>query len=494
MSKYPLFYIVLFLLGCTGWDEYPDNPDFPETPQRDALFTKIALELIVPPWSEANMIAQHHFFCDTQNGKPDYNFKEMELDYTYLTYVREWEQLTRQEKPEQASICQALGHFFRARFFFINSRFLGDIPMSEALQADSSQFTPRYDTQKQIMLQVLEWLEEANHILNRTNLQSIRIEGDPFLDGNPASWQKVINSWTIRILINLEKRHDDPDLKLEQRFRKIVSQPDIYPIISEPGEDLVIHWPGTSFYKYPLYFTAVYPEIQQRRFPLASTFINLLRQNQDPRLPEIALPIDSVRTIHPDCKYDYNAYRGGQIGLLKEDLYQQVNEGKISYFNPSRYYTPEGEPTIIIGASEMMFCLAEAINRGLIPGDAAGYYQQGIRFSFRSYGLSTENDTFMAYLERIKYQENNITGLRQIIEQKYIAFFQHSGYEAFFDQRRTHFPSFSTGPQNLNNGQIPKRWRYPEQEYQTNRQHVREAVERQYGGSDDINAKMWIIL
>jgi len=40
---------------------------------------------------------------------------------------------------------------------------------------------------------------------------------------------------------------------------------------------------------------------------------------------------------------------------------------------------------------------------------------------------------------------------------------------------------------------VPKRWQYPQSEYDYNPGNVRDAVEEQYGGDDDINKEMWLI-
>jgi hypothetical protein len=81
----------------------------------------------------------------------------------------------------------------------------------------------------------------------------------------------------------------------------------------------------------------------------------------------------------------------------------------------------------------------------------------------------------------------------QIIIQKYIALFMQSGWEAFFEQRRTGIPTLNTGPGTYNNGMVPKRWLYPQSEYDYNKANVDLAVQRQYSGNDDVNGVMWLL-
>ena len=100
-----------------------------------------------------------------------------------------------------------------------------------------------------------------------------------------------------------------------------------------------------------------------------------------------------------------------------------------------------------------------------------------------------------AYLNQVtvKYAGNNADGLKQILEQKYLGFFQQSGQEAFFNYRRTGMPAFLSGPGTGNSGVIPKRWLYPVAEKVNNAASYSEAVTRQFAGAgDNLNSDLWI--
>ncbi|MBC7509160.1 MAG: SusD/RagB family nutrient-binding outer membrane lipoprotein, partial [Ferruginibacter sp.] len=53
--------------------------------------------------------------------------------------------------------------------------------------------------------------------------------------------------------------------------------------------------------------------------------------------------------------------------------------------------------------------------------------------------------------------------------------------------------TFSTGSGIGNSGVIPLRYQYPSDELATNGVNAKAAIQSQYAGNDDINAKMWII-
>src|SRR5690606_7756206 len=102
-----------------------------------------------------------------------------------------------------------------------------------------------------------------------------------------------------------------------------------------------------------------------------------------------------------------------------------------------------------------------------------------------------------------QYVTNNaLTGsiqnqLQQIITQKYIAgFLQGCNYNAWYEQRRTGYPEFVLNAStNLNTPttQFPLRWLYPSNELSYNNKNLDQAIQRQFSGSDNVNAVMWLL-
>jgi hypothetical protein len=150
-------------------------------------------------------------------------------------------------------------------------------------------------------------------------------------------------------------------------------------------------------------------------------------------------------------------------------------------------------------------------------GDAEAYYNAGIKASMTFYGIP-DNGTMTVYSlplgvpvsgpyvsntvtvnyatyyaqPTVKYAGNNATGLRQIIEQKYVAFYLNSGLEPYFNWRRTGFPIFKTGVGTGNNGKIALRYKYFAAEQSANTANYNAAI-AQYGNVDDVNGIMWLL-
>lgn len=71
----------------------------------------------------------------------------------------------------------------------------------------------------------------------------------------------------------------------------------------------------------------------------------------------------------------------------------------------------------------------------------------------------------------------------------------NSGYESFYQWRRTGVPAFGQGGVGVGTpgNTIPLRWQYPLSEINYNSSNYQTAIQSQYGGVDDLNAKMWLI-
>jgi hypothetical protein len=111
---------------------------------------------------------------------------------------------------------------------------------------------------------------------------------------------------------------------------------------------------------------------------------------------------------------------------------------------------------------------------------------------FANYTVNFNFDDYYAQ-PIVKYAGNNITGIEQIVTQKYLAFFMNSGMEAYFNYIRTGFPKFMTGVGTGNSGRIAVRWQYPLSERTTNETNYNAAIQSQFAGKDDINQATLVV-
>lgn len=500
------------------YDEYASNPNKPASVPPGLVLTGILSDMNADrPWSLVTRWCQ--FDCCNYNyyGDQRYDWTGAGLNYSTLTNVIKMEEEAKKISEFEQKGYNALGKFFRAWFFYRMTNLVGDLPLQDALKGAGTP-APAYNTQKDIFIQALKWLEEANTEMAALVAQNDgKIEGDIYF-GSKKAWQRVINVFRLRVLIALSKKEADADLKVKQTFAAILGDATKYPLFTSAGDDLKYVYNNIN--KYPsnpdnLGFDAT-------RYNMSATYLNTLVQLEDPRAFVTAEPATRQLTANKKTPADITAYVGAPSG---EDLaamsskMSSVDTADYSVRSRSRYYANySAEPGTLLGYTEMCFNIAEAINRGWVGGSAEEWYKKGIKASLASYAIPVDApgvfnkvypfgslnavtypisfDFENTYYQQaaVKYAGNDATGLQQILLQKYLAFFQNSGWEAYYNWRRTGVPAFNTGTGTGNSSRIPKRFQYPTSERTTNADNWGKAVKSQFGGTtDDINGDMWLI-
>ena len=388
------------------------------------------------------------------------------------------EEAERLELPNYLPLVQ----FFNSVNIVEITKVFGDVPYSQAIAATEGIYNPEYDAQQDIFLKVLNDLRDANNALDPANGE---ITGDIIYSGDITKWKKLINSYSLRILISLSNKENNAALDIENRFREIFENPDQYPVFTSNDDNAALYFHDLVGNRYPYlnnnnFKTAYYME---------ESFVEMLKTFQDPRLFTFADPHPQGSSLPED---DFDAYGGLDGSAPLADNTNRLVNGEGSRAD-ERYYTdPVNEPSVLMGYAELEFTLAEAAQRGWITADPQEHYENGVRASFDFYGLSSaEQDT---YLQQPGVAYDPANGLEMIITQKYINFFLNGGWEPFYNHLRTGFPEFSVdGGGVLNNEQVPVRWMYPQEELQLNSENVQAAIQRQFPGGDNINGVMWLL-
>jgi hypothetical protein len=406
----------------------------------------------------------------------------------------------------------AIGKFLKAFYLYDLTMHLGDVPVSEALKGLDN-VTPKYDSQKQVFQQILTYLEQANTEMGTLKSTNYVLSGDFYYGNNIAKWQKAVNAFKLRVLIQLSQKDTDTDLAIKTKFAETISNPSKYPLFTSDVDNLSFVY-NNQYNKY-----STNPDnfgFDATRYNMSSTYLGNLTTLKDPRTFYVAEPASSL-VASGKAPNSYDAFVGAGAGEDLATMSANANLGKYSFINRKRYYqTYTAEATTQVGYQEMCFNIAEAANRGWISGqDAETWYQNGIKASQAFYGIKEGANTvtfqkpggtlaesvtysvdfnYATYYAQpaVKYAGSS-TGLNQILLQKYLAMYQNSGPEGYYNWRRTGVPTFHTGSGTGNSQRIALRFQYPSAERAVNKSNVEAAIASQFGGSDDINAKMWII-
>ncbi len=512
-----LLVTITFLFGNTGckkdFNSLETDKNRPTTVPPNLILNGILSDITYNGFNSTQRWNQ--FYCCNYNyyGNQEYTWTGASYStYTNLTNVIRMEEEAVKNIPAPNAYT-ALGKFFRAYMYYNLTMQVGDIPLSEALKGIENT-KPKYDSQKEVFKQILVWLEEANNEMGTlTSKGGYLLTGDFYFNNDLNKWRRTVNTFRLRVLMQLSKHESEADLNVKQQFSDILGNANKYPVYTSMSDNME-YVPNAQYNKYP-----TSPDnygFDATRYNMSSTYLNTLVANKDPRTFYVAEPADSLVRAGA-APNSYAAFNGAGSGEDLSTMSTKALVGLYSFINRNRYYrTYTAEHTIQVGYPEMCFNIAEAISRGWVTGDAEGWYTKGIQasigfygivngtntvtfqkkggtvFDYNTYTITYDWNTFYAQ-PAIKYAGNNVAGLAQINTQKYLAFFQNSGPEAYYNWRRTATPAFHVGPGTANSQRIPLRFQYPSSESAQNTTNVKAAISSQFPGGDDINEKMWLI-
>lgn len=512
--------VMMIVTGCKkSFSDLYVNMNKPTSVPPSLILTGVLNDIYDKPFSSYETWSQYYLNNYDYYGNNRYDFGAASMYYNTLKNVGKMEEEAVRSGAAPVNPYSVIGKFLRAYFFTKMSMQLGDIPMTQAL-AGATNLTPAYDPQKKVFQQSLSWLDAANADLATLLTKADNtLAGDIYYSGDLKKWQKLINTFRLRLLIHLSKKDTDTDLNIKQQFATIINNPAQYPVMQGPSDNLqyVFIDPTNKYPNNPGNFGN-----DGSRNNMSATHIGLLTELNDPRVFIVAEPARYNVDVSGQSPTSFSAFIGADPGQDLGDMYNNASQSKYSLLNRKRYYsTFTAENSIQIGYPELCFNIAEAINRGWITGNAEAYYTAGIKASMQFYGIpdsgpmtvyfyrpgstgvdKTQNyDSYTVNIDwntyynqpAVKYNGNNATGLSQVLKQRYLALFRHSGLESYYTYRRTGIPAFSMGAGTGNSGRIALRFKYPGSEITANSDNYKAALQNQYGGNDDINGVMWLL-
>jgi hypothetical protein len=496
-----------------SFDSLTADPNRATSVPANLILNNVLLDFTEGAFNSTQRWNQYYVCNYAYYGNQEYNW----TGYSYNGYNM-LKNIAQMESEASKSVAApnpytAIGKFLKAFYLYDLTMNLGDIPVAEALKGLDN-VTPKYDTQKQVFQQILTYLEQANTEMGSLKTTNYVLASDFYYGNDLSKWQKAVNTFKLRVLIQLSNKEADTDLAIKTKFAETISNSTKYPIFASDADNLTFVY-NNQYNKY-----STNPDnfgFDATRYNMSSTYLGNLTTLKDPRTFFVAEPASSL-VAAGKLPNSYDAFVGAGSGEDLATMSANANLGKYSFINRKRYYqTYTAETTTQVGYQEMCFNMAEAAHRGWITGQSAEtWYQNGIKASQTFYGIKDGANTvtfqkpsgtlaesvtysvdfkYADYYAQstVKYAGAGTTGLNQILLQKYLATYQNSGAEGYYNWRRTGVPTFHTGAGTGNSNRVALRFQYPNSERAVNKTNVEAAIASQYGGSDDINAKMWII-
>jgi hypothetical protein len=332
---------------------------------------------------------------------------------------------------------------------FITSAF-GDVPYSEALQAENESFTPVYDTQEEVFVGILDDLKEANTLLTNIQICEEAIDSDVLYNGDGQKWRKLANSLLLRFYMRLSEKSSS-EINVSSEIAAIVHNPTQFPILEDNDDNAVVAYLGTdSDNSWPGGALNYSNRSEFYRRKPSATIVNDLIALKDPRLIKWVKPVDiqleqgttnelavensrlklyvdvdiDALNSDDDLENDINTslFVGLPIALsapndfnlgastinefqnditnLDEDVYLSAAANPHASYLTDMYSENNNElvKSMLMTAAEVKFLLAEASNRGYISNNAYEYYIEGIELSFDQYQI-TDGDADAVYDE-----------------------------------------------------------------------------------------------
>ncbi len=477
MKKIFILLLSAFVIQSCDFDQFQEDPNRTTEANPGLILTNLTVNSFNNLDISAQFASRMMVWVDGQDLSQYYNWNRAGFDnYDQLRQtVKMIEESERTGLPNYAAIAK----FFQAFHYYQLTMVFGDIPFSQALGGFEDNFQPTYDPQEDVFAGVLMLLDEANAELASNGTQ-VDLVGDVLFDGDIQRWRRAINSFRLRVLMTLSAKEGNSSINIRQQFNDVFSDPVSYPLMGGNQDNLALQHFNIAGSRYPFFNNQNF----KVAYPLETTLVEMMKEREDPRLFAIA----DINANSSDPA-NFDSYGGLSGGADFETLQSQFLTG-IGSFPDARYSDdPATEPSVTMSYAELQLILAEAVELGWISGDAQVFYNAGVRANLEFYGI--DPGSVATYLAHPLVAYGGGDGIEQINTQKYLTYFLSSGWEPFYNQRRTGIPTFSTT--DFNEGLIPVRWMYPQSELNLNANNVQEAVQRQFGGNDNINGQMWLV-
>lgn len=456
-----LFFVAFATFSCTeDFTEINTNTNQPETVSADLL-----LPTVIFNFSDLAVLQNNDFGHIIGQYTANYEFNNLDL-FNWSSDGRYWgiysqlqniKEIENYGKNTSNPNYEAIAIILRAYGVSLLTDIYGDVPFTEAVQGDTKNFTPVYDSQESIYKALLADLEKANTIINTNS-----VKGDILFGGDMTKWKKFGNSLRLRMLLRSSNKMDN-----SAAMSSIISDLATNPIISTNEDNAIYEYSGSLPNLSPYSVGRGRPYDYYLGVP-TTHIINLLKENNDPRLMEWF-----------DPKKETTEYIGVAPGLTLKEVGRPINYASkaASYFDIANKMKG-----VFMTTSEVHFILAEAIERNIISGDAKMYYDKAVELSFEEAGVKMP-DNFLT--TTAPYNADN----ESLETQKWISLF-HNPLQGWLTWKRNGLPSFiKAGPATTNNGEIPVRMMYPSIEQSVNKANYNAAVSKI--GGDNINTRIW---
>nr|WP_298929991.1 SusD/RagB family nutrient-binding outer membrane lipoprotein [uncultured Allomuricauda sp.] len=440
----------------------------------------------------------------------DYNagYTDASFDWlnNYLGRVVEFQRFVQEGGDLENEFMFAMSLIIKGLYYQMYTDTFGMVPYTEA--GVEGVLTPKFDEQSVIYQGIIADLDEAMSIIGDTERTGIGVNdagsNDIYCGGDLQQWKRLANTLKLRIAM---RALGAPG---ESFAAATINEALAAPLLDDVNGSVVM----TKDFVISQWAAAAYGDVWHNfgggsDWTVGATLINMLKDNNDPRLSVYAKPavggsfLFANNAETPDPNYqdrldfivasldragaDYTISTAGDettIELAPGQYIGQptrINGDTYPYVRYDLFSTPsdrviqekgaqvDAYPEIVLTSAESYFLQAEAVVKGLSGGDAQTLFATGIKEAMKLWNISEgDADTYIA-----TEAAADITGgttderLEKIAHQRWLAGYT-DGFEAWAVVRDTGYPTeLAAGVSNQTifglgtlNGAYPQRMRY----------------------------------
>lgn len=399
----------------------------------------------------------------------------------------------------------AVGEIWKVLTLSFVSDVYGDIPYTEALQAEDGLTTPKYDSQSAAYAAMLSDLDNA---ISSISDSGDAIKNDVLYSGDLAKWRKLGYSIMLRMAMRLV----EVDPATAQTY---VSKAVSGGVFASPTDEAVLVSDQNNGYSNSSANALnVTDDVYEVRW--SDNLIDFLKSTNDPRLSVVAeVPAAglaanrsaAVGNNDPAVQIGLpNGYdlKGGATDVSNEPNYPGPtgsgdNVAPIgAYSRPTAIYRDRDAPVFVLTYAEVQLLLADAAARGItVPGSASSYYAAGVEGALTSIGKfggeSVSASAAAAYAAANPLDTSSeAASLEMINTQIWATTGLFANFvESWNNWKRSGYPELTpvNYSGNFSGGQIPTRQLYPASESTTNPEGLAGGISSM--GGDTWTTKMW---
>ena len=382
---------------------------------------------------------------------------------------------------------QAMAKITMSYFHQKMTDMFGNIPYSEVIVPKLEVDPPAYDSQKSIYKAIMEDLKVQMDNIGASNTTIDGANGDFVYNGDPQKWKAFAN--TLRLRLALRSR-DAFNAEGENTYIDAIITDCLANPLIDASNEATLYRSRTSLVNANLDggFEDVYWGFGTgengtgptgSKFVITERIISLMRDNNDPRLPEIATEAEN------------GGYQGGFVNKREAPSWNNLSKPTEKIVGTAFDEIQNQRPVMLLTAAESYFLQAEAALLGYSGNAANSLYQQGILASINFWGANP--GTFINNEPIATLSGSTSNQLNQVWNQRWLASITN-GYESWSLVRRTNLIPQITDNVNFwttlpNNGNVPKRLQYSTTEITSNAENVQAAINVQ--GEDIMSTPVW---